>query len=138
MKQELGALQRLLEAKERRMAELQSGSGDVPALKQHYDRVLQSLQSERDNLLAEKVSIMQVSAGEGNGEGWFCLFLCLFFHALRYVASARSRRQRLRDVSIWCAVHLWLLDSRSFHAAGHTGEQAVSVHSAARVCEATA
>jgi hypothetical protein len=37
------------------------GGSDVPALKQHYDRVLVALQQERDALMAEKVHIMQVS-----------------------------------------------------------------------------
>lgn len=60
MKHEMAALQRLLESKEKRMAELQSGSGQVPALKQHYDRVLADLQKERDSLMQEKVTIMQV------------------------------------------------------------------------------
>ncbi len=34
----------------------------VPALKQHYDRVLSDLQKERDTLMADRASIMQVWA----------------------------------------------------------------------------
>ena len=41
MKQDMAVLQRMLEQKERKMQELMRNSGQVPALKQHYDRVLQ-------------------------------------------------------------------------------------------------
>lgn len=57
MRQEMTALQRLLEAKERKMGELLAG-GQAPALKQHYDRVLKDLQAERDALVVERAAIM--------------------------------------------------------------------------------
>ena len=41
MKQDLAVMQRVLEQKERKMQELMKNTGQVPALKQHYDRVLQ-------------------------------------------------------------------------------------------------
>ena len=41
MRQDMAALQRVLEQKERKMCELMTNTGQVPALKQHYDRVLQ-------------------------------------------------------------------------------------------------
>ncbi|KAL6746535.1 hypothetical protein V8C86DRAFT_2939694 [Haematococcus lacustris] len=59
MKQEMTVLQRTLELKERKMAELMAGSGQVPALKQHYDRVLAEVQRERDALVNEKTVILQ-------------------------------------------------------------------------------
>ncbi|GFH16078.1 kinesin motor domain-containing protein, partial [Haematococcus lacustris] len=61
MKQEMTVLQRTLELKERKMAELMAGSGQVPALKQHYDRVLAEVQRERDALVNEKTVILQVT-----------------------------------------------------------------------------
>ena len=41
MKQDMAVLQRVLEQKERKMQDLMRNTGQVPALKQHYDRVLQ-------------------------------------------------------------------------------------------------
>jgi hypothetical protein len=41
MKQDLTVLQRLLEQKEHKMSELMKNTVQAPALKQHYDRVLQ-------------------------------------------------------------------------------------------------
>ena len=41
MRQDMAVLQRVLEQKERKMSELMMNTGQVPALKQHYDRVLQ-------------------------------------------------------------------------------------------------
>ena len=74
MNQEMVALQRMLESKERKMADLMAKSGQVPALKQHYDRVLADLQRERDELISEKQTILQVGArvrsvGSGVGNG---------------------------------------------------------------------
>ena len=61
MKQDMLALQRMLETKERKMSELMRNSGQVPALRQQYDRVLMELQRERDGFVSEKAAIMQVS-----------------------------------------------------------------------------
>ena len=41
MRQDMAVLQRVLEQKERKMSELMKNTGQVPALKQHYNRVLQ-------------------------------------------------------------------------------------------------
>ncbi|KAG1655297.1 hypothetical protein FOA52_002456 [Chlamydomonas sp. UWO 241] len=59
MHQDMAVLQRLLEAKERKVSELQRNSCQVPALKQHYDRVLQDLETERDALHSEKMQMVQ-------------------------------------------------------------------------------
>lgn len=59
LKQDMLALQRMLETKERKMADLTKNSGQVPALRQQYDRVLLELQKERDGFMAEKAAIMQ-------------------------------------------------------------------------------
>ncbi|GAX80469.1 hypothetical protein CEUSTIGMA_g7908.t1 [Chlamydomonas eustigma] len=59
MKQDMMTLQTQLEQKERKMQELMQNTGQVPALKQHYDRVLQELEKERDTLQNEKVAMMQ-------------------------------------------------------------------------------
>lgn len=61
MRREVEQLQRALDAKERKLQELVSGTGQVPALKQHYDRVLADLQSERDSLISERKALMDVS-----------------------------------------------------------------------------
>ncbi|KAG2444138.1 hypothetical protein HYH02_009078 [Chlamydomonas schloesseri] len=59
MKKEVALLQRQLEAKERKMVELMKNAGSMPALKQHYDRVLAELESQRDTLVAERKSLME-------------------------------------------------------------------------------
>ncbi|GFR40655.1 hypothetical protein Agub_g1240 [Astrephomene gubernaculifera] len=58
MKKEVALLQRQLEAKERKMVELMKNTGSMPALKQHYDRVLAELESQRDTLVAERKALM--------------------------------------------------------------------------------
>eukprot|EP00798_Chlamydomonas_sp_ICE-L_P008275 gene8275-1544_t len=58
MKQDIVALQRVLEQKEKKMGELQRNTNQVPALKQHYDRVLSELESERDQLQRDKVDML--------------------------------------------------------------------------------
>jgi hypothetical protein len=60
MKKEVALLQRQLEAKERKMQELTKNTGSMPALKQHYDRVLTDLESQRDTLVAERKALMEV------------------------------------------------------------------------------
>jgi hypothetical protein len=60
MKKEVALLQRQLEAKERKMMELMKNAGSMPALKQHYDRVLAELEAQRDTLVAERKSLMEV------------------------------------------------------------------------------
>lgn len=61
MKREVVVLQRLLEAKERRMMDLlHSGGQVVPSLKQHYDKKLAELEGERDQLVAERGALMTV------------------------------------------------------------------------------
>lgn len=64
MKRDIDALQRQLDAKERKLQDLVANTGQVPALKQHYDRVLQDLQSERDSLVSERKQLMDVSDGD--------------------------------------------------------------------------
>ncbi|GLC45179.1 hypothetical protein PLESTB_000427200 [Pleodorina starrii] len=59
MKKEVALLQRQLEAKERKMVELMKNTGSVPALKQHYDRVLADLEAQRDTLVAERKALME-------------------------------------------------------------------------------
>lgn len=67
MKKEVALLQRQLEAKERKMVELMKNAGSMPALKQHYDRVLAELESQRDTLVAERKSLMEVGRGLREG-----------------------------------------------------------------------
>lgn len=57
---ELDSLQRTLEAKEAQMQRMVNGTGQVSALKQHYDRVLSSLETERDSLQKERTALIQV------------------------------------------------------------------------------
>ena len=57
---EMDSLQRALEAKEAQMQRVVSGSGQVAVLKQHYDRVLTDLSSERDQLQKERTELLQV------------------------------------------------------------------------------
>ncbi|GLI69654.1 hypothetical protein VaNZ11_014325 [Volvox africanus] len=59
MKKEVTLLQRQLEAKERKMVELMKNAGSMPALKQHYDRVLADLEAQRDTLVAERKALME-------------------------------------------------------------------------------
>ena len=56
----MDSLQRALEAKEAQMQRVVSGSGQVAVLKQHYDRVLTDLSSERDHLQKERTELLQV------------------------------------------------------------------------------
>lgn len=53
-------LQHALEAKEAQMQRVVSGTGQVSALKQHYDRVLTDLSGERDVLQADRTRLLQV------------------------------------------------------------------------------
>lgn len=57
---ELDGLQRTLEAKEAQMARMVGGRGQIAAMKQHYDRVLADLQSERDELARERAQLVKV------------------------------------------------------------------------------
>lgn len=57
---ELDGLQRTLEAKEAQMARMVGGRGQITAMKQHYDRVLADLQSERDELARERAQLVKV------------------------------------------------------------------------------
>ncbi len=57
---EMDSLQNKLEAKEAQLAKILSGSGQVTALKQHYDRVLKDVASERDTLHKERAELVQV------------------------------------------------------------------------------
>jgi hypothetical protein len=57
---ELEGLQRTLEAKEAQMARMMGGRGQIAAMKQHYDRILADLQSERDDLARERSELVQV------------------------------------------------------------------------------
>lgn len=59
---EMNKLQHALEAKEAQMQRVVSGTGQVSALKQHYDRVLTDLSGERDLLQADRTRLLQVSA----------------------------------------------------------------------------
>lgn len=63
MKKEVALLQKQLEAKERKMVELMKNAGSMPALKQHYDRVLAELEAQRDTLVAERKALMEVGLG---------------------------------------------------------------------------
>ena len=58
---EMDKLQHALEAKEAQMQRVVSGTGQVSALKQHYDRVLMDLAGERDVLQADRTRLLQVS-----------------------------------------------------------------------------
>ncbi|KXZ43975.1 hypothetical protein GPECTOR_76g796 [Gonium pectorale] len=58
MKKEVAVLQRRLEEKERKMAELMKGSA-MPHLKQQYDRALIEVESERDKLKAERKTLLE-------------------------------------------------------------------------------
>ncbi len=60
MKNEVALLQRQLEAKERKMQELTKKTGSMPALKEHYDRILTDLESQCDTLVAERKALMEV------------------------------------------------------------------------------
>lgn len=55
-------LQHALEAKEAQMQRVVNGTGQVSALKQHYDRVLMDLAGERDVLQADRTRLLQVRA----------------------------------------------------------------------------
>lgn len=57
---EMDKLQHALEAKEAQMQRVVSGTGQVSALKQHYDRVLTDLAGERDMLQADRTRLLQV------------------------------------------------------------------------------
>ena len=57
---EMDKLQHALEAKEAQMQRVVSGTGQVSALKQHYDRVLTDLAGERDLLQADRTRLLQV------------------------------------------------------------------------------
>ena len=57
---EMDKLQHALEAKEAQMQRVVSGTGQVSALKQHYDRVLTDLAGERDVLQADRTRLLQV------------------------------------------------------------------------------
>lgn len=57
---EMNKLQHALEAKEAQMQRVVSGTGQVSALKQHYDRVLTDLSGERDLLQADRTRLLQV------------------------------------------------------------------------------
>ena len=73
MQRDMSVLQKLLESKERRMQDLVKSTGQHPlsqgqagggvggggGMKQHYERVLQDLEKERDVLQSEKAAIMQ-------------------------------------------------------------------------------
>ncbi len=67
MKKEVALLQKQLEAKERKMVELMKNTGSMPALKQHYDRVLAELEAQRDTLVAERKALMEVGLGSRPG-----------------------------------------------------------------------
>lgn len=57
---EMDKLQHALEAKEAQMQRVVNGTGQVSALKQHYDRVLTDLAGERDVLQADRTRLLQV------------------------------------------------------------------------------
>ena len=57
---EMDKLQHALEAKEAQMQRVVNGTGQVSALKQHYDRVLTDLAGERDLLQADRTRLVQV------------------------------------------------------------------------------
>lgn len=57
---EMTKLQQQLEAKEAQMQRVASGTSQVSALKQHYDRVLSDLAGERDQLQADRSRLLQV------------------------------------------------------------------------------
>ena len=59
---EMDKLQHALEAKEAQMQRVVNGTGQVSALKQHYDRVLTDLAGERDVLQADRTRLLQVSS----------------------------------------------------------------------------
>ncbi len=59
---EMDKLQHALEAKEAQMQRVVNGTGQVSALKQHYDRVLMDLAGERDVLQADRTRLLQVRA----------------------------------------------------------------------------
>ena len=59
---EMDKLQHALEAKEAQMQRVVNGTGQVSALKQHYDRVLMDLAGERDVLQADRTRLLQVSS----------------------------------------------------------------------------
>ncbi|DBB08621.1 TPA: hypothetical protein ACH3X3_008748 [Trebouxia sp. C0006] len=56
---EMDKLQHALEAKEAQMQRVVNGTGQVSALKQHYDRVLMDLAGERDVLQADRTRLLQ-------------------------------------------------------------------------------
>ncbi|DBA94598.1 TPA: hypothetical protein ACH3X1_002180 [Trebouxia sp. C0004] len=56
---EMDKLQHALEAKEAQMQRVVNGTGQVSALKQHYDRVLMDLAGERDMLQADRTRLLQ-------------------------------------------------------------------------------
>lgn len=57
---EMTKLQQQLENKEAQMQRVASGTTQVSALKQHYDRVLSDLAGERDQLQADRSRLLQV------------------------------------------------------------------------------
>lgn len=67
-------LQHVLEAKEAQMQRVVNGTGQVSALKQHYDRVLTDLAGERDVLQADRTRLLQVCCGH---EQTFLLLIVL-------------------------------------------------------------
>lgn len=73
---EMTKLQQQLEAKEAQMQRVASGTSQVSALKQHYDRVLSDLAGERDQLQADRSRLLQVC----------CLSLQLLYTAFAEIA----------------------------------------------------
>lgn len=50
----------MLEAKEADMRRVLGGSGQVSSLKHHYDKVLQELEQERDQLQTDRADLLRV------------------------------------------------------------------------------
>ena len=69
---EMSKLQQQLEAKEAQMQRVASGTSQVSALKQHYDRVLSDLAGERDQLQADRSRLLQVCPL--SSACWHCKF----------------------------------------------------------------
>jgi len=106
---EMDKLQHALEAKEAQMQRVVNGTGQVSALKQHYDRVLMDLAGERDVLQADRTRLLQVSSASACWQ----LFTDMCFTACAALVSELSK---LLPFLVAC-FQLWIAVDKATHQA---------------------
>ena len=106
---EMDRLQRALEAKQAQMQRVVTGSGQMSALKQHYDRMLTELAQERDHLQQERSQLLQASLDVKQNKGQLIAYF-VFDHALascgREYAELRAGRALTQSVLHTCVINL--------------------------------